>query len=102
MSDMALKSGEVSSGASPSRAAVLGRLKANDIVFKNLTRAAAVVVLVVLSGAILSLVMGAAPALRTFGFGFLISEDWKPVTEDRKSTRLNSSHIPLSRMPSSA
>ena len=24
------------------------------------------------------------------------------VTEDRKSTRLNSSHIPLSRMPSSA
>ena len=78
---MALKSGEVSSGASPSRAAVLGRLKANDIVFKNLTRAAAVVVLVVLSGAILSLVMGALPALRTFGFGFLISEDWNPVTE---------------------
>ena len=25
-----------------------------------------------------------------------------PVEEDRKSTRLNSSHIPLSRMPSSA
>ena len=24
------------------------------------------------------------------------------LTEDRKSTRLNSSHIPLSRMPSSA
>ena len=27
---------------------------------------------------------------------------WKNVTPDRKSTRLNSSHIPLSRMPSSA
>ena len=29
---------------------------------------------------------------------------WKPEnsTQDRKSTRLNSSHIPLSRMPSSA
>ena len=26
----------------------------------------------------------------------------KKVLEDRKSTRLNSSHIPLSRMPSSA
>ena len=25
-----------------------------------------------------------------------------PISEDRKSTRLNSSHIPLSRMPSSA
>ena len=29
--------------------------------------------------------------------------DWMmPELEDRKSTRLNSSHIPLSRMPSSA
>ena len=28
--------------------------------------------------------------------------DGKPVNQDRKSTRLNSSHIPLSRMPSSA
>ena len=27
---------------------------------------------------------------------------WAPGEEDRKSTRLNSSHIPLSRMPSSA
>ena len=26
----------------------------------------------------------------------------KQIREDRKSTRLNSSHIPLSRMPSSA
>ena len=26
----------------------------------------------------------------------------KPIKVDRKSTRLNSSHIPLSRMPSSA
>ena len=27
---------------------------------------------------------------------------WKAADKDRKSTRLNSSHIPLSRMPSSA
>ena len=31
-----------------------------------------------------------------------ISAAPKDVSEDRKSTRLNSSHIPLSRMPSSA
>ena len=32
-----------------------------------------------------------------------INQDEKPVNiTDRKSTRLNSSHIPLSRMPSSA
>ena len=33
----------------------------------------------------------------------LDKEDWQAVSdEDRKSTRLNSSHIPLFRMPSSA
>ena len=31
-----------------------------------------------------------------------MSDELKPILEDRKSTRLNSSHIPLSRMPSSA
>ena len=31
-----------------------------------------------------------------------IDEEIKPGDQDRKSTRLNSSHIPLSRMPSSA
>ena len=35
---------------------------------------------------------------RASPLGWLLSEVW----EDRKSTRLNSSHIPLSRMPSSA
>ena len=27
---------------------------------------------------------------------------WKSINQDRKSTRLNSSHMPKSRMPSSA
>ena len=31
-----------------------------------------------------------------------LPDTWKRKDEDRKSTRLNSSHIPLSRMPSSA
>ena len=39
----------------------------------------------------------AAPSLATLGLGALLA----PM-KDRKSTRLNSSHIPLSRMPSSA
>ena len=34
--------------------------------------------------------------------GFPVATDIKRVFPDRKSTRLNSSHIPLSRMPSSA
>ena len=36
------------------------------------------------------------------GMGYLIGGEDLIVSRDRKSTRLNSSHIPLSRMPSSA
>ena len=35
-------------------------------------------------------------------FGTVLSVSGRNATVDRKSTRLNSSHIPLSRMPSSA
>ena len=49
--------------------------------FRHLTRAAAVAVLVILGGIIVSLVYGSLPALRTFGFAFLFTESWNPVTE---------------------
>jgi phosphate transport system permease protein len=78
---MALKSEGISAGPSASRVAVMGRLRANDIVFRWLTRLAALAVLVLLSGVILSLIIGSAPALKAFGFGFLVSEVWNPVTE---------------------
>ncbi len=64
-----------------SRMAVLGRLRASDTVFRILTRAAAIAVLVILGAVILALVEGSLPALRAFGFGFLYHEQWNPVTE---------------------
>jgi phosphate transport system permease protein len=45
------------------------------------TRAAAVAVLILLSGIIVSLIHGATPALREFGLSFLYEEVWNPVTE---------------------
>ena len=63
MSEVALKEGTLPAGQSESRAAVLRRLRASDVLFKTLTRAAAITVLVVLSGTILSLVIGAAPGI---------------------------------------
>ena len=36
------------------------------------------------------------------GFGKKITQSVEPTEEDRKSTRLNSSHTTVSRMPSSA
>jgi phosphate transport system permease protein len=63
------------------RAKVLQRLRLRDAGFRQLTRAAAVAVLIILSGIIISLIQGSLPALRTFGFGFLVTESWNPVTE---------------------
>src|SRR5437016_12036796 len=65
----------------PSRSKVLDRRRHGDSVFRNLTRAAAIAVLVSLAGVMISLVTGAWPALRAFGFNFLIEEHWNPVTE---------------------
>jgi phosphate transport system permease protein len=66
---------------SASRNAVLRRLRASDITFKFLTRAAAIAVLVLLSGTLLSLVIGALPAFNAFGLSFVWTEVWNPVTE---------------------
>jgi phosphate transport system permease protein len=52
-----------------------------DDVFRYLTLGFALAVLLVLGGVIVALIRGAWPALSTFGFGFLTSEVWNPVTE---------------------
>ena len=81
MVDVALqgRAGEMSAGMS--RAKALRRLSIIDTTFHILTRAAAVSVLIILGGVILSLFIGSLPALRAFGFNFLIEERWNPVTE---------------------
>jgi phosphate transport system permease protein len=71
----------ISAGAA-SRTRVLDRLRLGDAVFRNLTRAAAIGVLLLLSGVIISLIQGSIPAIRAFGFGFLTSERWNPVTNN--------------------
>src|SRR6185295_59032 len=80
--DMALQSGTMRTREASSRSKVIARLRLGDVVFRHLTRAAAIAVLLILSGVILSLVMGSLPAIRAFGFGFLVSENWNPVTDE--------------------
>ncbi|MEQ1838197.1 MAG: phosphate ABC transporter permease subunit PstC [Candidatus Nitrotoga sp.] len=53
-----------------------------DIVFRNITRLAAFSVLILLLALIASLVMGGLPAIKHFGFGFLSSAVWNPVTDE--------------------
>lgn len=66
---------------SASRASVLRRLRVTDDIFRGVTRGSAIFVLVILSGVILALVIGSMPAIRAFGFSFIYTEVWNPVTE---------------------
>nr|WP_246024679.1 phosphate ABC transporter permease subunit PstC [Azospirillum ramasamyi] len=52
-----------------------------DAVFRNSTLFFALLVLLILGGVTVSLIGGALPALREFGFGFVTSEVWNPVTD---------------------
>ena len=52
-----------------------------DTVFSFLAHSAAWLTLALLAGIIASLVIGAAPAIRAYGLGFLWSADWDPVQE---------------------
>jgi phosphate transport system permease protein len=63
------------------RAATVRRFALTDSVFRGLTRGAAILVLLILGGVGISLVVGAWPALSTFGGSFLVTESWNPVTE---------------------
>jgi phosphate transport system permease protein len=79
--DVALQEEGVVSFEAVTRAKVLDRLRLGDAAFRQVTRAAAFGVLLLLSGVMISLIAGSLPALRTFGFGFLVTERWNPVTE---------------------
>ncbi len=66
------------------RPAVLGkarRQRMEDRAFYGATLFFALLVLAILGGVIISLIDGAWPAISTFGFGFLTTEVWNPVTE---------------------
>ncbi len=52
-----------------------------DFVFRHLTFLVALLVALILGGILAALVDGAWPALRTFGFSFLFTSAWNPVTE---------------------
>jgi phosphate transport system permease protein len=63
------------------RAKTLRRFRIGDLTFKTITQVAAITVLVLLAGVIVALIHGSLPAWRAYGFGFITSESWNPVTE---------------------
>jgi phosphate transport system permease protein len=72
---------EMAATVARSRASILRRLRLGDSIFHVLTRSAALTVLALLGGVIVALLVGGWPALSTFGFRFLTTEVWNPVTD---------------------
>ena len=81
MIDVALQSRDISKLSERARSRALAKLRISDAAFFQLTRGSAILVLVILGGIIVSLILGAALALGTFGLSFLITQTWNPVTE---------------------
>jgi phosphate transport system permease protein len=52
-----------------------------DARFRILTQFAALIVVVLFAGILSSLAIGAMPSIKVFGFSFLTSQKWNPVTE---------------------
>jgi phosphate transport system permease protein len=78
---MAVESGRVAQKDAARRARVLSSFKIRDSAFRWLTLAAAIAVLIILGGVIASLIQGSIPAFQAFGFGFLTTQVWNPVTD---------------------
>jgi phosphate transport system permease protein len=63
------------------RAAAVRRGGFSDARFHGLTMLAAFIVLAIFCGVLLSLGIGAMPAIKAFGLPFVYTEAWNPVTE---------------------
>ena len=81
MVDVALRTQDIAAEQAPSRSKVLARLRRGDLIFRGVTRLAAIGVLLLLGGVIVALIAGSIPALQTFGLEFFVSQSWNPVTE---------------------
>ena len=73
MADIAVLSRRAAPGR---RAGAIG-----DTAFRALTLLFSLLVLLILGGVIVALIDGSLPALRAFGFSFIVNQVWNPVTE---------------------
>lgn len=55
--------------------------KTGELIFRYACGTAATILLAALAGVVVSLFIGGLPAFRAFGFDFLTSSAWDPVTE---------------------
>jgi phosphate transport system permease protein len=79
MSEAAMPQYSTAPPVDSSRLAAARRFSRKDHFFHRLTQASALAVLGILVGVMVSLVIGAAPAIKEYGLSFLWTSDWDPV-----------------------
>lgn len=78
---MAVQSDIVDDAGPYDRAKALSAFKLGDVTFYWITRLSAISVLLILGGIILSLIVGAFPAMKEYGFAFLWTQRWAPSAD---------------------
>ena len=78
---MAIESTAMEAAGPYDRAKALSAFKFGDTTFYWLTRISAISVLLILGGIIASLIVGAWPAMREYGFSFLTTQRWAPSAD---------------------
>ena len=81
MADMAVQSDVMEAAGPYDRARALNAFKLGDVTFYWITRACAISVLLILGGIILSLIVGAWPAMKAYGLSFLFASRWAPSAD---------------------
>src|SRR5689334_25025658 len=72
----------IASAAGPyDRARALSAFKLGDITFYWITRLSTISVLLILGGIIVSLIIGAWPAMKEYGLQFLLTKRWAPSAD---------------------
>ena len=78
---MAVQSDVMEAAGPYDRARALNAFKLGDVTFYWITRVCAISVLLILGGIIISLIVGAWPAIMAFGFSFLTTARWAPSAD---------------------
>jgi phosphate transport system permease protein len=78
---MAVQSDVMEAAGPYDRARALNAFRLGDVTFYWITRACAISVLLILGGIILSLIAGAWPAMKEYGFAFLWTQRWAPSAD---------------------
>ena len=81
MTDISLQQDQQTLADLSARKQSARRAGAGDFRFRLAAQLAALLVLAIFAGVIGSLIIGAMPAIKAFGFGFIVDEAWRPTRE---------------------